>query len=677
MPNTKNLKVVIKKANLIKQMRKITVQETEIKSSTSDYVKSPSVNTGKRIDNVSTPHRGREVSRLKENLDKSLNFVESYGVLPRKLLCERFDGKSCVLNVDGTTTQNVSYDNLSSSDKQEVKSMLNVCDGGMISDAAYHEISMRVPSMPRSHHVIACRNELNTQFDVSRTLGRLPGSYLSLETELSRIVREMKFTNGDADVEQDLKIKISGDGAKVSRVSNFLVVSFSVLDDNSNSHMSQRVLAVVNCDENYSNLKSSLGPLFQEINQLHSKQYLDVDGRKIKLEMFIGGDMKFIQLLLGMNSDIATFACPWCKVSKECRGDISLPWDFYHGQNITRSVEEMKSFKSTSAKANFGSKNPPLLNIETDHYVPDELHMLLRVMDVLMRNLIDDAVSKDQFAKITGGATDNLDLLVKEIQNCGVSFKTWYSKSGELEYTSLTGADMKKVLRHLPDRLLFCIHEDTRDHVVKLWKEFYALYTLVTDSSNKTFESQVVFAQVHNFMSGFLKIGSIKREGYHPKNVTPYLHVLLYHIPFFVGKYGSLSKFSGQAVEKTNDILKHIHQTKSNKLDATRDALVVRKRMELGFQDEFRKKRKYEKVNDHFWAVEKAQLVQVKKLRIDREQKEADEKFNKNAHNLDYENMTVVQIKEKLQELDVKTRLKLKTKLIDLLRKELESRTDK
>ena len=161
--------------------------------------------------------------------------------------------------------------------------------------------------------------------------------------------------------------------------------------------------------------------------------------------MFIGGDMKFIQLLFGMNSRIATYACLWCKVSKECRGDISLPWDFYHGQNIARSVEEMKSFKSTSAKANFGSKNPPLLNIETDHYVPDELHMLLRVMDVLMRNLIDDAVSKDQFAKITGGATDNLDLLVKEIQNCGVSFKTWYSKSGELEYTSLTGADMKKV----------------------------------------------------------------------------------------------------------------------------------------------------------------------------------------------------------------------------------------
>ena len=56
---------------------------------------------------------------------------------------------------------------------------------------------------------------------------------------------------------------------------------FSVLDDNSNSHMSQCVLAVVNCDENYSNLKSCLGPLFQEINQLHSKQYKTLMDEKL------------------------------------------------------------------------------------------------------------------------------------------------------------------------------------------------------------------------------------------------------------------------------------------------------------------------------------------------------------------------------------------------------------
>ena len=69
--------------------------------------------------------------------------------------------------------------------------------------------------------------------------------------------------------------------------------------------------------------------------------------------------MKFIQLLLGMNSSIATYACPWCKVTKECRGDISRPRGFYHGQNMTRSISEMKTCNFTSAKANFGSETHP------------------------------------------------------------------------------------------------------------------------------------------------------------------------------------------------------------------------------------------------------------------------------------------------------------------------------
>ena len=61
--------------------------------------------------------------------------------------------------------------------------------------------------------------------------------------------------------------------------------------------------------------------------------------------------------------------------------------------------------------------------------------------------------------------------------------------------------------------------------------------------------------------------------------VYPYLHTLLYHVPYFFSKYGSLSQFTGQGVEKTNDIIKQIHQSKSNKLDATADALLTRKRL--------------------------------------------------------------------------------------------------
>ena len=60
------------------------------------------------------------------------------------------------------------------------------------------------------------------------------------------------------------------------------------------------------------------------------------------------------------------------------------------------------------------------------------------------------------------------------------------------------------------------------------------------------------------------------------------MHVLLYHVPYFVGRYGSPLQFSVQGMEKTNAIVKQIHQTKSSNTDATKEALIVRKRLELG-----------------------------------------------------------------------------------------------
>ena len=114
--------------------------------------------------------------------------------------------------------------------------------------------------------------------------------------------------------------------------------------------------------------------------------------------------------------------------------------------------------------------------------------------------------------------------------------------------------------------------------VISLWKEFESVYTMITDKQNEPFKAETVFETIQSFMSHFLELGKKKREGYQPSNVTPYLHVLLYHVPFFVSKYGSLSKFTGQGAEKTNDIIKQIHQSKSNKLDATADALLARKK---------------------------------------------------------------------------------------------------
>ena len=674
--STKKIRSGHKKTKFDEKLKKINVQENEMVTS-SDVSKSETKSVPrKRLDTVSKTNKSKLKHKLEADVEKSLDFVESYGVIPKQLICETLTGDPCVLNVDGRKTQQISYENMSSDAKHEVKSMLNVCDNAMISDSAYHEIAMRMPTLPRRNHLIACRNEINQTFDVKRTPGMLPGSYLSIQTELENLVLAIEKDEGT--IPTNLKIKISGDGAKVSRVSNFIVVSFSLVNGKGGvSHKNQRVLAVVNTDENYSNLKSSLGPLFDEINALNAKPVLQVRNVDVKLEFFVGGDMKFLQILLGLNSSIATYCCPWCKVPKDSRGNISFPWNHYHENDTQRKVDEMRQLCTSScAKANFGSKYAPLLDIDIDHYIPDELHLLMRITDILLRNLIDDAMSKDQYAKLVGQATDNLELLVKAIQNCGVSFRTWVTKTGEFEYTFLSGNDQKTLLRNLPERLLFCLHEDTQEDVINLWKNFRAIYTMITDNDcNAEFDSSHVFSKVRSFVEDFLKIGTKKREGYQPKNVTPYLHVLVYHVPYFVGRYGSLIQFSGQGVEKTNDIVKQIHQARSSKIDATTEALICRKRLELGYSESnVRTKRKYEKTDDRYWSHEKSKQMLTKKQKIQTEMKEADENYTNSKPQVSIDavdNMSVPEIKAKLNELGRPSKARLKSKVVILLKEAL------
>jgi hypothetical protein len=57
-----------------------------------------------------------------------------------------------------------------------------------------------------------------------------------------------------------------------------------------------------------------------------------------------------------------------------------------------------------------------------DHVVPDELHLLLRICDKLLTNLIDDAKSVNDKNEVLGVKSNNLNELVETIRDCEVSF---------------------------------------------------------------------------------------------------------------------------------------------------------------------------------------------------------------------------------------------------------------
>lgn len=132
------------------------------------------------------------------------------------------------------------------------------------------------------------------------------------------------------------------------------------------------------------------------------------------------------------------------------------------------------------------SINQPLLNVLLHHIVLDELHLLLRITDVLMNNLIEDTMERDdkesllmthRSKKLERGK--HLRKLAEIINGCGVTFNVWEKKnadgrgSGMVDWTRLLGDEKRKLLKLLPDKLAVAtdgIHQDTAPTVIKIWR---------------------------------------------------------------------------------------------------------------------------------------------------------------------------------------------------------------
>lgn len=121
-----------------------------------------------------------------------------------------------------------------------------------------------------------------------------------------------------------------------------------------------------------------------------------------------------------------------------------------------------------------GVKNARLINIDIDHVIPDELHLLLRITDKLIENLINAAVQYDHnmnntpSSKVLEGPM--LSSLVREINSCGVTFNVYCKTGDKRDYSSLTGAERKKLLKFLPLKIRNCQPPEYCKQVETLWK---------------------------------------------------------------------------------------------------------------------------------------------------------------------------------------------------------------
>ena len=150
------------------------------------------------------------------------------------------------------------YERLSEKDKEKVEKTLFLMDKFGVGDSFIHELSMSPGSnLPRSYLIKQKRDDLNKLCTIFTTPGRVDGAQVSFIPLLKERVKSFIASNPTFNSDETIRIKISGDGAKMTHSSNFLLLSFSLLQqkDAVMSARGNHTIAVVKGEEKYGTLK--------------------------------------------------------------------------------------------------------------------------------------------------------------------------------------------------------------------------------------------------------------------------------------------------------------------------------------------------------------------------------------------------------------------------------------
>ena len=144
--------------------------------------------------------------------------------------------------------------------------------------------------------------------------------------------------------------------------------------------------------ENYENLAATLEDICNEGKQLKS---ITIDDKSYEIETYLGGDLKFLAMVCGIDAANCEHSSVWCKCPRLQRWDMSQEWSISDTTKGARTVEEIARFASMKQQKFNCSQKPLFSFIPIHRVIIDTLHLFLRISDVLINLLICDLRTAD------------------------------------------------------------------------------------------------------------------------------------------------------------------------------------------------------------------------------------------------------------------------------------------
>ena len=320
------------------------------------------------------------------------------------------------------------------------------------------------------------------------------------------------------------------------------------------------------------------------IDGLRNLNHITINNLSYPITKYLGGDLKMLAILYGINKANSQFPCIWCEFNV-----------------MLDSVNYQQQWPITRCLCNQGTRgliNEPIIDfIDFKFCVVDTLHLFLRLAECLFRglisiiNILDNSSSANiedriylkrffDFLEINCGIKD--PLFVKETNNERV-FKMRTINSNQLVtiFTKMyeNGGNLFKVL----GIDISTVQDQSLSYRLRSYNfllyEFYELYKLSKNDSSAS--DAHLPSRLNQWAKIYSSSGSFNSDKY-----TPYLHIFVHHINELILLHNNINNFNCQGLEKYNDQIKNIYfrctnRHENDEKDYLHQILLKRNRLEF------------------------------------------------------------------------------------------------
>lgn len=307
--------------------------------------------------------------------------------------------------------------------------------------------------------------------------------------------------------------------------------------------------------ENYEQCRDCLKEILDSLSTLST---LTIENREYSLKKHICADLKMLNILYGLNACNSKCACVWCPFDKTISSNNQLEWP------ISRTIKEGIRIATAKSTPNHGHIKKPILQfIDFNMCVIDTLHLYLRLSERFVQCLFEVLNNYDQENSADLNKRPYLKRFVNFLVNTCKIFKPTYSpKENEhgdkIKMQSLNSTDFEKIFGKISILELYpeIAFENDLVGINFIFKTFHEIICQLKDNR---------FVSIINLkkkLSDFQEV--LLAQHYHnTKNLSPYLHALVHHLPELIEKHGYIHRFNLQGLEKLNSKLKSYYRNKS------------------------------------------------------------------------------------------------------------------